>query len=76
MVVETHVDVLPFGIVMAYAIASNSPILANTHQMVQLEPMVVMLDLNAKLQWTIIDMSPNKHLPKCVLCCAFILVLF
>jgi hypothetical protein len=41
--IETHVVVLPFGIILEYAIVLNSPIPTNG----QSKPMVVVLDLNA-----------------------------
>jgi hypothetical protein len=44
VVVETHVVVLPFGVLWATTIVPNS----TTNEMVQSKAMVVMLELNAK----------------------------
>jgi hypothetical protein len=35
--------------------------------MVQSKPMVVILDLSANFEWTITNMSPIEHVPKCEL---------
>ncbi len=72
--IETHVIVLPFGVILAYATIPNSPL--PTKWSNQLKWMVSMLDLNVKFMWTTTSMSPTWHVPICALFCAFKLVLF
>jgi hypothetical protein len=75
VVVETHVLVMPFGAIWASIIVPNSPLPTKWSNK---KTMVVMLELNAKFEWTIITiiMAPTRHVLKHELFCAFNFILF
>jgi hypothetical protein len=66
--VETHVVILSFSVILAYATVPNSPLPTKWSNK---KWMVAMLDLNVEFEWTNTSMSPTWHVPKCALFCVY-----
>ncbi len=76
MAIETNVDVLPFGVILAYAIVLNSLVKTKWFN----DKQCLWCLMNAEFDHITTNISRNKRVPKRLLCYAFslnsILVLF